>query len=39
MRRGMGLRAEEGILFSELAIEVEGETGRLVEAVVEGLRS
>ena len=39
MRRGTGLRAEEGMLFSELAIEVVGETGRLVEAAVEGLRS
>lgn len=39
MRRGTGLRAEEGMLFSELAMEVVGETGRLVEAAVEGLRS
>lgn len=39
MRRGMGLMAEEGMLFSELAMEVVGETGRLVEAAVEGLRS
>lgn len=27
------------MLFSELAMEVVGETGRLVEAAVEGLRS
>lgn len=27
------------MLFSELAIEVVGETGRLVDAAVEGLRS
>lgn len=39
MRRGTGLIAEDGMLFSELAIEVVGETGRLVEAAVEGLRS
>ena len=39
MRRGTGLMAEEGMLFSELAIEVVGETGRLVDAAVEGLRS
>lgn len=39
MRRGMGLMAEEGMLFSVLATEVVGETGRFVEAVVEGLRS
>lgn len=31
--------AEEGMLFSELAMEVAGETGRLLEAAVEGLRS
>ncbi len=39
MRRGTGLRAEEGMLFSELAMEVVGETGRLDDAPVEGLRS
>lgn len=39
MRRGTGLMAEDGMLFSELATEVVGETGRLVEAAVEGLRS
>ena len=39
MRRGTGLRAEEGMLFSEVAMEVVGETGRLVDAAVEGLRS
>lgn len=39
MRRGTGLIAEEGMLFSELAMEVVGETGRLVDATVEGLRS
>ena len=35
----MDLRAEEGMLFSELEMEVVGETGRFSEAVVEGLRS
>ena len=39
MRRGTGLTAEEGMLSSELVMEVVGETGRLVEAAVEGLRS
>ena len=31
--------ADEGMLFSELVMEVVGETGRLVDAAVEGLRS
>ena len=31
--------AEDGMLLSELAMEVEGEIGRLVEAAVEGFRS
>lgn len=41
MRRGTGLRAEEGMLLvsEELAMEVVGETGRLVDAAVDGLRS